>query len=98
MNYSFEAIPWEYNGPNAWTFISVPSGYSKEIKELFPEKSTSFGSIRVEVTIGNSTWLTSLFPDSKRQCYVLPLKKSIRQKEQITTDTVLSISIKIVDI
>ena len=42
-----------------------------------------FGSIRVEVTLGGSTWRTSIFPDSKAGCYVLPVKKAVRTAEGV---------------
>jgi UTP-glucose-1-phosphate uridylyltransferase len=34
--------------------------------------------------IGSSEWSTSIFPDTKRKTFVLPLKKSIREKEALT--------------
>ena len=40
-----------------------------------------FGSVRVEVTIGATTWRTSIFPGGQR--YALPLKKAVRAAEGI---------------
>ena len=42
-----------------------------------------FGSIKVLVTIGNTTWNTSLFPDSKRKTFILPVKKEVRRAENL---------------
>ena len=38
--------------------------------------------MRVEVTIGSSTWRTSVFPDKARG-YVLPVKKQVRRAESL---------------
>lgn len=39
--------------------------------------------MRVSVSIGGSRWTTSLFPDSKRGTYVLPIKKAVRVAEGV---------------
>ncbi|MCW2767325.1 MAG: hypothetical protein JWO11_3284 [Nocardioides sp.] len=44
--------------------------------------SVGFGSVRVEVTVGGSTWRTSVFPDRVRG-YVLPLRKAVRRAESL---------------
>lgn len=38
----------------------------------------------MEVTIGSSRWRTSIFPDAGRGVYVLPLKRSVREREGIS--------------
>ena len=45
-------------------------------------KQNGFGSVRVAVTIGSTTWKTSLFP-SKEGAYLLPIKAEVRKKERI---------------
>jgi len=40
-------------------------------------------SVCVRVRIGFVTWETSLFPDTKRDSYLLPVKKAIRQALQL---------------
>jgi hypothetical protein len=37
----------------------------------------------VEATIGSTTWSTSIFPDSTRGAYVLPVKKAVRRAEDL---------------
>lgn len=37
-----------------------------------------FGSVRVEVTVGPTTWCTSIFPSKESGSYVLPVKKAVR--------------------
>ncbi len=40
-----------------------------------------FGSVRVEVRIGSSTWRTSVFPEAGADSFVLPVKKAVRTAE-----------------
>jgi hypothetical protein len=79
--FSFGAELWEHDGHAAWHFLDVPLDIADDIEERFGGRAAGFGSIRVEVTIGGSTWQTSLFPDTKRGTYVLPVKKPVRSAE-----------------
>ena len=94
--FTFDAEPWLFH-TGGWVFVSLPENISKEIRGMdrFPRKG--FGSIRVEVTAGNSTWRTSLFPDSKLNQYVLPIKKEIRKQEQIAVGEIVTIQITVLD-
>lgn len=86
---------WIYPGDAPWHFVNVGKGISKEIKELFGEWSGGFGSLPVKVIVGKTTWKTSIFPDKKSGSYLLPLKASVRKKENIIADKTLSYSIEI---
>jgi hypothetical protein len=35
------------------------------------------------VTVGTTTWRTSVFPDSRRKTFVLPVKKAVRATEKL---------------
>ena len=54
--------------------------------------------MRVRVTIGSSTWHTSLFPDSKARSYVLPVKKPVRTAEGIVAGDQVDVTIELVDV
>lgn len=56
-----------------------------------------FGSIRVKVTLGASTWATSIFPESKSGCYVLPVKKAVRASEGVEVGDAVEVTIETVD-
>jgi hypothetical protein len=81
--FSFTATLWEHDGAAAWFFLSVPPEVADEIEERFGDRAAGFGSIRVEVTVGATTWRTSLFPDAKRATYVLPVKRAVRVAEAL---------------
>ncbi|MGL5817770.1 MAG: DUF1905 domain-containing protein [Phycicoccus sp.] len=79
-SWSFEAALWRWRG-GSWFFVTVPEAVSDAVDELVGDATGGFGSVRVEVTVGASTWRTSLFPSSEEQAFVLPVKKAVRTSE-----------------
>lgn len=97
-SYIFESTIWLWTtdkAPASWHFITVPEDTSDAIKEMHGSSAKGFGSIKVNVTIGNSTWSTSLFPESKTGCYILPLKAAIRKAENIGVDDSVSVKLEV---
>ncbi len=84
-----------YPGMSAWRFLGLPIKTAKEIKEKFGKKARGWGSLPVSVTIGQSTWGTSIFPDTKSGTYVLPLKAQIRKKEDIADSDTVAFTIRL---
>ncbi len=93
---AFEAEVWEHIGQGAWHFLSLPEAVTDEIDERFGRLAKGFGSQRVEVTIGSTTWRTSVFPDTKRGTYILPVKKAVRKAEQLVDGSVASVELEVV--
>ncbi len=87
---------WEYDGQGAWHFVSLPEDITDEIDERFRHRAKGFGSQRVEVTIGSTTWRTSIFPDTKRATYILPVKKAVRKAEQLVDGSVARVELEVV--
>ena len=94
--YKMKEKVWIYSGMASWHFVSVSKRISKEIKQLFGVSGRGFGSIRVIVTVGRTSWKASIFPDKKRGIYVLPIKLEVRKKEGISAGKMLSFSIEII--
>jgi hypothetical protein len=87
--YTLKSKVTVYPGMAAWRFLGLPFKEAKEIKEAHGKRAKGWGSLPVSVTIGNTAWETSIFPDKKSGTYVLPLKGKIRKAEGISdTDTV----------
>ena len=80
--HRFSAELWEADAADAWVFLTLPPEVSEEIREV-PRPPRGFGSVRVEVTVGGTTWRTSVFPDARSGCYVLPVKRAVRQAEDL---------------
>ena len=85
--FEFGAEIWLYEGDAAWHFITVPPDISDQIEALTSGQRKGFGSVPVHVSIGATTWSTSLFPDARRQAYVLPVKKDVRKSEGLAAGT-----------
>lgn len=81
--YQIKAPVWLYTGYAAWHFVTIPQDISNDIKKLFGDRARGWGSLLVEITIKDTKWKTSIFPDKKKGAYILPLKKEIRKKENI---------------
>jgi len=80
--HTFKAKVWLYPGEKAaWHFVSVPKALSAKLKKKYGVLTKGWGSLPVEVTIGKTTWKTSVFPDSKSGMYLLPLKAAVRRSE-----------------
>ena len=95
--YDFTAALYEWTGPAAWHFVTVPVAISDEIDARTHGLTNGFGSVRVRVRIGGSEWMTSLFPDSKQQAYVLPMKKAVRQAEGLTAGDDVSVTLELIE-
>ena len=63
--YKEKATLWRYPGEAAWHFLTISKRLSAEIKETHGKHAKGFRSIPVVVTLEESTWNTSLFPDKK---------------------------------
>lgn len=83
IKYEFAAEPWQYSAPGGWYFISVPENVSKEIMENLKWQEEGWGRLKITAEIGSSQWKTSIWFDTKRNTYLLPLKADIRKKENI---------------
>lgn len=93
-NYTFSSKIWLYPGMAGWHFAGVPKRESTEIKTGTNVKA-GFGSIPVTVTIGKTVWTTSIFPDKKSGCYLLPIKAVVRKKEEILAGDEVTLKIKL---
>jgi hypothetical protein len=94
--YRFSAPLWQYPGEGSWYFVAVPEEISDDIAELTAGRRNGFGSVRVSVTVGGSTWQTSLFP-SKSGSYLLPVKKPVRVAEGLDEGTPVEARLDLVD-
>jgi hypothetical protein len=88
---------WAARRPESWTFVSLPVDASEEIRDLAGGLRRGFGSVRVRVTVGGSTWRTSIFPDSSRGSYVLPIKRAVRKAEALDEGDIATVTVELVD-
>ena len=98
VDFAAELWIWDARKGDSWTFVSLPVEASEEIRELTGGRRRGFGSLRVRVTLGGSTWATSIFPDAGRQAYVLPIKRAVRRAEAVDAGDVATLTVELVDL
>lgn len=88
---------WIYPGDFAnWHFVTLTKKVGQEIKETHGKSARGFGSLPVGVTIGQTTWKTSIFPDKRVGSYLLPLKSQVRKKEDIEAGETVTFEIALI--
>jgi hypothetical protein len=88
---------WDARRQDTWTFVTVPPETSRALEDLAEARGprAGFGSIRVEVRVGPSTWRTSVFPDSGSGCFVLPIKKSVRVANGVGVGDAITVALRV---
>jgi Domain of unknown function (DUF1905) len=98
VRYQFRSELWMHIGENPWYFVTLPPDQSDEIAEITAPMRKGFGSVRVEVKLDRLTWLTSIFPEAKSGCYVLPIKKQVRLGASLAVGTSVQVAVRLVDL
>lgn len=98
MQVEFESTVyrWSARTDSSWYFADVPEELSADIRELTQPYARGFGSVRVQATVGSTTWRTSIFPGSDG-AYALPLKRVVREREGLVETGTVVISLEILD-
>ena len=86
---------WKHESSGGWYFVSLPEEMADEIEEVYGQRARGFRSLRVDVTVGNTRWATSIFPDTKRGTYLLPVKRTVREVEGLTDGSTAEVTLMI---
>lgn len=101
MRFEFDAELWRWEARvDDWYFVTVPQHASEAIAEI-PRMRRGFASVRVEVRIGATLWRTSIFPgagvsDGSGE-YVLPIKRAVREREDLVPGLSFTVSLLVLD-
>lgn len=95
IRFEGEVFRWEARSDSDWYFVALPPALSDDIRETQTYRR-GFGGVRVEATIGSSTWRTSIFPQAGG-VYVLPLKRAVRDAQRIAPDGVVEVDLFVID-
>lgn len=93
MELEFSGDVWEWRGPAPYHFVRVPDDEAEELQEMAVAITYGWGMVPVSVTIGDTTWTTSLWP--KDGSYVVPLKAQVRRDEGIAPGAVVNVRLSI---
>jgi hypothetical protein len=75
--------------------VTLPKKQSKVIRDRFGGFKRGWGSVPVRVTIGQTTWDTSIFPDRKAGAYLLPIKSAVRREEDIGAGDTVALVVEV---
>jgi len=93
--FSSELYLWEAR-TDSWVFLNLPEDVAAEIEDAAPEPRRGFGAVKVEVTVGDSMWCTSVFPSKRDATFVLPVKKAILKAESLAVGDTVKMSLRTV--
>jgi hypothetical protein len=92
MKYETEAELWRWSG-GSWHFLTLPPEVSEGLKALRGSPK-GFGSMRIEATVGKTSWRTSVFP-TKSGDFLLPVKADVRKKENLAPGDTVKVAVEV---
>lgn len=95
MRYEVEGEVWASGGPGGWCFLTLPQDLAEGLRAMRGTNVVAFGSMRIEATLGGTTWRTSLFPDTSRGAFLLPLKADVRRRERIAPGDRVQVALEV---
>lgn len=94
ITFEFSGTVVEYQGDKAaWFFVTLPDDLAQEIVRFTKGMRGGWGSVKVDVTIGATSWNTSIFPSD--DSFILPVKKAVRKAEGIDHGSEVEITLAI---
>jgi hypothetical protein len=95
--FTAELWVWTARPRETWTFVSLPEDDSAEIAELSETMPRAgFGAVRVQVTVGRTSWRTSVFPGGDG-LYSLPIKAAVRRAEKLEIGGPVDVELETLD-
>jgi hypothetical protein len=74
-------------------FMSVPETLSGEIRAHAMLVRRGFGSVRVEVTLDDIVWRTSVFPSKSTGGYFLPVKMDVCRRAGVAAGDEVTVTL-----
>jgi len=93
IDETFRAKVWTQESTGAWHFVTLPAELSNRIRTLTTGQRKPFGSFHLKARTGLTAWETSLFADTKRGAFLLPVKADVRRKEKIKPGDMIEVSV-----
>ena len=91
LEFTSETIEWR--GPAPFVFAPVPPELCEEIRAVSARVTYGWGVIPASVTIGASTYKTSLFP--RNGGYLVPVNVAIQRAESVGVGQLVTVRVEI---
>ena len=94
IEFQFSGEVVRYQGDKAaWYFVTLQPDLAAEINRFSAGLKGGWGSVKVDVTIGATSWRTSIFPSD--DSYVLPVKAAVRKAEGLDHGSAVDVTLSI---
>ena len=91
---------WESDkAPARWHFLSIDGEVAEAIhalalmRRLESGQKRGWGALKVHVTIGTTSWDTSVFPNKSSGGWLLPVKAAVRKAEVLVAGDEVQITV-----
>jgi hypothetical protein len=93
---------WLWNSDKAaasWHFLTIEGEAAEAIhalalmRRLENGRRRGWGAMKVRVTIGETSWDTSIFPDKGSGGWLLPVKAAVRKAEELVAGDEVRVSV-----
>ncbi len=95
LEFSFIATLWMSDGQGAWHFVTVPVEFTEPLRAASGPR-TGFGAVPVTAQLGQVVWKTSVFPEASSGCFVLPVKRAVRERNDIEAGDEVEVTLQVV--
>lgn len=95
---TIKSLLWIWKGGSTagrWYFLTIPEEQSGEFRAEAFGSPRGFGSVRVEASIGEVTWRTSVFPLNSGG-YLLPVKAEVRKRANLAAGDEVWVELSII--
>lgn len=99
LSYRFnDVIKLWVGSKSTWHYVSLPQGMSDEIHTLsqyHQTKRRGWGAVKVDVSVEDQQWQTSIFPAFDNKRYALFLKADVRKQLGMAVGSEVTVTLKI---
>ena len=93
IKFNFSGKLWKFPSKGGWFFVSLPKELSSEIRTNLQWQEEGWGRLKVSAVINNLSWDTAIWFDKKHETYLLPIKATVRKKNNLKLDDVIKVTI-----
>ena len=94
MDREFEGVVVVWRGPAPFYFVAVPAEVCADLRAVADVVSYGWGMVPARVSVGASTFQTSLYP--KDGGYLVPLRAWVRDAEGVAEDDLVRVRLEVV--
>ena len=93
MEIAVHGPVFEWRGPAPFTFVALAPRDGATLADMVAGLSYGWGCIPATVTLGATTWTTSLMP--KDGNYLVPIKQLVRRAEGVDLGDVVDLTVRV---